>query len=357
MNRRTFLQRCALISGVAGFSRWLSACAGAPRQPAVNPSAARWDVVDAHAHPNQFYTDRPRSVDASASLESMREAGMRGACFAAVGDFESAKRGLSVPELAGTREQLARVQAWAEAGRIAVVRRAQEFATGDRGTPAAVLAIEGGDCLEGNPANVDAFYQSGVRLVTLMHYTPNDIGDIMTGTPRHGGLTPFGRQVVERMQSLGMVVDAAHAHPLTLRALAAVTAGPIIDSHTSPAPPAQDGVKLPARMRSWEELEWIARTGGLVCTWPLRTQYGAWQRRTIEDWARETAEIKQRLGIEHVALGTDGGGGLPRRVEGFENYRDLGRLAEALAAAGLAEADIRAYMGGNFVRVFRTCVG
>ena len=58
-----------------------------------------------------------------------------------------------------------------------------------------------------------------------------------------------------------------------------------------------------------------------------------------------------------MALGTDGGGGLPRRVAGYEGYRDLARLADALSAAGLSEADIRAYLGGNFVRVFTVCAG
>jgi membrane dipeptidase len=358
MNRRAFLKRCAMVFGSIALGRWASACAGTPKPPvAGNPSIARWDIVDAHAHPNQFFTGRPRSVDESASLDSMREAGLLGACFAAVGDLESIMRGRSVPELAGTRAQLARVQAWAESGRIAMVRRGPDFTSGKRSIPAAVVAIEGGDCLEGDLANLDVFYRSGVRLITLMHYTPNDIGDIMTGTARHGGLTPFGRQVVARMQGLGLVVDAAHAHSLTLKDIASVASGPIIDSHTSPAPPVQDGLKPPARMRSWEELEWIARTGGIVCTWPLRTQYGGWQRATIEDWARETVEIKRRIGIEHVALGTDGGGGVPRRVASYDGYRDLGRLADALAAAGLSEGDIRAYMGGNFVRVFTACVG
>jgi len=357
MNRRTFLRRCALLSGSLVLGRWVNACAGTPEAPTADISVARWEVVDAHAHPNQFFTERPRTVDGSASLDAMAAAGMRGSCFAAIGDLESTMRGRSVPEFANTRLQLSRVQGWADSGRIALVKRASDFSGGRQGIPAAVVAIEGGDCLEGNPANLDAFYQSGVRLITLMHYTPNDIGDIMTETARHGGLTAFGRQVVARMQGLGMVVDAAHAHPLTLKDIVAVSSGPIIDSHTSPAPPEQPGLKPPGRMRSWEELEWIARTGGIVGTWPLRAQYGTWQRSTVADWARETVEIKRRLGIEHVGLGTDGGGGLPRRVAGYASYRDLIRLVDALAAAGLPDADIRAYMGGNFVRVFAACAG
>jgi membrane dipeptidase len=356
MDRRTFLKCCAVLPGAGTIARVLLACAESPR-PVTDPSAARWEVVDAHAHPNQFFSDRPRTADGSASLDSMRESGIHGACFAAVGDLESTMRGRSVPELANTRRQLARIQAWAESGRIAIALSGRELAAGTSGVPVAVPAIEGGDCLEGDLTHLDEFHRSGVRLITLMHYTPNDIGDIMTGTPRHQGLTPFGRRVVERMQALGIVVDAAHAHALTLKDIVAAAAGPIIDSHTSPAPAQQGDQKPPARMRSWQELEWIAGTGGLVCTWPLRTSYGDWQRATLDDWARETVEIRGRLGIEHVGLGTDGGGGLPRRVAGYTGYRDLAHLADALAAAGMSEADIRAFMGGNFVRVFARCTG
>lgn len=356
MDRRCFLKRCAACLGGGTVARILLACAESSRgEPAR--SAARWVVVDAHAHPNQFFTERPRSPDGSASLDDMQAVGMRGACFAAVGDLESTMRGRSVPELANTRRQLTRIQAWAESGRITLALTGRELAVGAAGLPVAVPAIEGGDCLEGDLANLDEFHRAGVRLITLMHYTRNDIGDIMTEPARHEGLTVFGRRVVERMQALGIVVDVAHAHPLTLKGIVAVAAGPVIDSHTSPAPAQQGDRKPPARMRSWQELEWIARTGGLVCTWPLRTSYGDWQRATVDDWARETVEIRRRLGIEHVGLGTDGGGGLPRRVDGYAGYRDLGRLADALAAAGMSEGDIRAFMGGNFVRVFARCAG
>lgn len=356
MDRRTFLRCCAALPGVGTIARVLLACAESPR-PVTDRSAARWEVVDAHAHPDQFFSDRPRTADGSASLDSMQGSGMLGACFAAVGDLESTMRGRSVPELANTRRQLARAQSWAESGRITLALRGQDLAAGRAGVPAAVLAIEGGDCLEGDLAHLEDFHRSGVRLITLMHYTPNDLGDPMTGPVRHGGLTVFGRRVVERMQALGMVVDAAHAAAPMLKDLVAAAAAPVIDSHTSPAPVAVAGLKLPARMRSWQELEWIAGTGGQVCTWPLRTSYGDWQRATLDDWARETVEIRRRLGIEHVGLGTDGGGGLPRRVDGYAGYRDLARLADALAAAGMSEGDIRAYMGGNFVRVFARCAG
>ena len=361
MNRRTFMKYCALFASNAALGRLLLACAHGPAAPAPEyPPIAPMNVVDAHAHPDQFFTERPRKIDASASMDSIRESGILGCSFAAVGDMESLRRGYPGHDFEDTRRQLSRVLEWAEAGSVLIARTEKDFTAGGRRTPRAVLSIEGGDCFQGELSKLDAFHQSGVRLVTLMHYTVNDIGDIMTEAPRNKGLTAFGKQIVERMQRLGMMVDVAHAHPLTLEGIATVSSKPLIDSHTNPAPlsrPPQGSEKMLQRMRSWDEMEMIAKTGGLVCTWPLKSEYGGWQRLSLEDWARETVEIKSRLGMDHVGLGTDGGGQLPRRISSFKDYRDLGKLAAALANAGLSEDDIRAYMGGNFLRVFRTCVG
>jgi microsomal dipeptidase-like Zn-dependent dipeptidase len=78
---------------------------------------------------------------------------------------------------------------------------------------------------------------------------------------------------------------------------------------------------------------------------------------TFLDWATEILEMKKRLGMEHVGLGTDGGGGLPKLIEGYRDIKDLVHLAAAMEEVGLSQEDIRAYMGGNFYRILRTCIG
>ena len=113
----------------------------------------------------------------------------------------------------------------------------------------------------------------GVRSICLMHYTINEIGNIATENPKHNGLTHFGKRVVEKMPEMGMVVGVAHAHSLTLKDIAAINSRPIMDSHTSPAPvgnPSESTEKAIRRMRSWKEMEWVAKTGGVIGTWPLR---------------------------------------------------------------------------------------
>ena len=83
--------------------------------------------------------------------------------------------------------------------------------------PGAILTIEGGDALMGDVNRVNSFYAMGVRLMVLVHARNNDLGDVMSPRagrdpgPANGGLTATGESIVTRMQSLGMLVDLAHA--------------------------------------------------------------------------------------------------------------------------------------------------
>lgn len=361
MKRRNFLKFLAMLGLGPSASRFLFSCA----EPSITLEAAHsatkpLDIFDAHAHPDQFFSERPPRVDQSASMESIRAAGVLGCSFSAVGDLVAISRGhLSGSESVATLNQLARVQKRIDAGQLRVVKKPADVLAGEKTHPRAVLAVEGGDCLQGELGQLDAFYDLGVRSVGLMHYTINDIGDICTEKPKHNRLTPFGKRVVERMQNLGMVVDVAHAHSLTLKEIAAISSKPIMDSHTHPAPvgsSSENNDKGHRRMRSWDEMEGVAKTGGIVCTWPLRYTHEGWRRESFDDWAREIVQMKSRLGIEHVALGTDGGGMLPSLIASYRDYRDLPKLAAAMEKAGLSAGDIQAYMSGNFLRVLHACV-
>ena len=70
-----------------------------------------------------------------------------------------------------------------------------------KGLPCAILAIEGSDPLEGDLSQVKFFYDIGVRMLQLMHYRTNEIGDIQTEDARHKGLTAFGRDMVQEINN------------------------------------------------------------------------------------------------------------------------------------------------------------
>ena len=67
----------------------------------------------------------------------------------------------------------------------------------------------------------------------LVHYTPNDIGDFQTGAVVHGGLTPFGAEVIRACNRLGVVVDVAHATADTVKQAVKVASKPLLLSHTA----------------------------------------------------------------------------------------------------------------------------
>jgi membrane dipeptidase len=311
-------------------------------------------ILDAHAHPNQFHTPAPRHYDGTSTLKSIRAVGMCASCFAVLGDVPSSKHSWSPETMWGAKSQLERGHDLVRSRKIKLIQKTSDISSllNQEEPPGAILAIEGGDPLAGNPANLLEFYQAGVRIITLVHYRINEIGDIMTETPRHKGLTNAGRMIVQRMQDLGIVVDVAHAHANTLAQIAEISQRPLLDSHTSPCP--GDEPSSCRRFRTWKEMETIAKTEGIVCTWPIGT--GA-RRSTFMDWALEILEMKKRLGMEHVGLGTDGGGGLPAFIKGYSDLRDLRKLASAMENVGLSREDIAAYMGGNLYRLLQKCIG
>lgn len=311
-------------------------------------------IADPHAHPYPLFGSR--SFDRSTpTIESMQQIDMALCAFAAVGDMTYMRGRFGTP-FTDTLGQLGQVKRLEEKGQIRLILKTADLSAlqPPRRTIAGLMAIEGGDALEGQLKNLEAFHDYGVRMLTLMHERDNELG-FNQRSSSDGPLTAFGIQVVERMNQLGMVVDVAHAKTETLRSIVTTSVRPVIDSHTSPAQ--SDEERQPSRrLRTWEEMEWIANTGGVVCTWPFAYAGKNSERTTLNHWAEEIVLMKSRLGIEHCGLGTDGGGGLPRFIQGWNSIAALPALVDAMRAAGLSQADIAAYVGGNFLRVLGKCL-
>lgn len=340
MNRRDFLKTAAL--GLAGLC-WPGCAGNQTPAPSVPPAWAGLKVADAHAHP-QGILDRYDTT--MPTLGMLNQAGVTLSVAAAVGDWPALMRSTGNPKAEAARS-IKSIANWRADGRARLISRRADLENLRLPGPVAILpAIEGGDALLGQLENLDYFYNElGVRLITLLHYQSNHIGEPQTIYPSPNGLTPFGRRLVERMNRLGVVVDVAHAQHNTLKGVAEVAGRPLLDSHTHLT---SDGQPQPfTRFRGWAEMELVAATGGLVCTWPLARG----TRTTLAAWAAETVQIKQHLGMEHVGLGTDGGGNLDRTVQGWSSIVDWPALAQALAQAGLSNADIQAYFYGNLERV------
>jgi microsomal dipeptidase-like Zn-dependent dipeptidase len=363
LNRRLFLKTLGISTLALGVGDAL-ALADARRAADDRALLKGLRIIDAHAHPERYLSEGQRPENSS-TVKLMTEMGVAASVFAAVGNRVFLSGGqLSGSEFDNTKIQL---DHWKDgivrSGKVKLVLKASDIPKAPKpgNVPGCILAIEGGNALEGNPERVSEFYVYGVRMITLVHFSNNELGDCMQDLgspgfrPRNGGLTAAGRGVLERMQELGMVVDVAHADSRTLRQIAGITKRPIVDSHGNPCTLAD--TNRCGRFRTWKDMEAVVKTGGVICTWTWGMTQGKTKRETFLDWAAEIAEMKKRIGMEHVGLGTDGGGGIPRFVEGYRNIRDLSQLVKAMQETGFTREEIAAYMGGNTCRVLEACIG
>ncbi len=206
------------------------------------------------------------------------------------------------------------------------------------GIAAGLLSIEGAHALDGDPANVEAVADLGIRMISPAHFFDTAFGGSAHGMEQ-GGLTPKGREMVRRMEARGVILDVAHCSARTIDDALEVSTRPVIASHTGVR-----GVLDNARNLSDAHLDGIAATGGLVGIgfWP--TASGGNDAAAI---ARSIAYAVGRVGADHVALGSDWDGAVPVPFDAANTVR----LTDALLDVGLDEAAIRAVMGENVLRV------
>lgn len=204
----------------------------------------------------------------------------------------------------------------------------------------AILSVEGLQNVEGRLANLDRLYAAGFRMAGLAHFFDNEVAGSMHGL-RKGGLTPLGRQVVRRMEALGMIVDVAHSSHRSVAEILAMARRPVVSSH--------GGVQATCavnRNLTDAEIRGIARTGGVIGV-------GYWDAAvcSVAPNAIVAAieHVRDVAGIDHVGLGSDFDGSV---TTGFDTSR-LAVITQTLRDRGFSDADIAKVMGGNVVRVLR----
>ena len=321
----------------------------------------RHPAIDTHAHPGRSYARSLAADSASGDavafearvVADMRAGRLAAASVAAVADaavLRPTAAGMGVGRdfqpgeaLALYRRQIADLHRVAEVNGLPIIRTPEDL---DRcvggAAPGMIVTVEGGDFLSGDPAGLLAARdRDDVRIITVVHYRPNELADNQTSPPRFNGLSPAGRSVVREMARLGLVVDMAHAAEPAVRQAMEITGGPLLCSHTHIKTAAYDH----PRFITVETARAIAAAGGVVGSWP--SGFGG---STLKDFADRIFALTEVVGPEHVALGTDMDGNYRPTLS---NYRQLPLLVSELLRRGYGEGPVIALVGGNMRRLFR----
>jgi|HubBroStandDraft_4_1064222.scaffolds.fasta_scaffold05605_3 membrane dipeptidase len=316
-------------------------------------------TIDVHSHGGTILGIRGQGGGNSSFTplaEPMRQGGMAVICLAVVSDQPTITlangrlrpaRDPKPGELyAHTQRAFERLHRLVREQALGIVRDSAGLRAARPEQPSVIVAAEGGDFLEGKPERIDEAYQQWqLRHLQLTHYRPNELGDIQTEPAVHGGLTPAGAEVIRRCNRIGVVVDVAHGTYDLVKQAAQVATKPLVLSHTS----------LTERPAAWtrrilpDHARVIASTGGVIGVWPVADYFPSYAA-----YADGFAKMVDVAGIDHVGLGTDlmglvGASTLP-------SYANLPQLAAALRGRFTADETAK-LLGGNYRRVFETCLG
>jgi membrane dipeptidase len=259
--------------------------------------------------------------------------------------------------------------------------KSSDIATAKKaGKVASFLGMEGGHVIENSMGALRAYYDLGVRYMTLTHNVTLDWADAALDSHTHGGLTPFGKEVVREMNRLGMLVDLSHVSTDVMHQALDVSEAPVIFSHTGARALAPTERNVPD-----DVLERMPANGGVVMVYYVpdflnkdalawrtelrkRTpkgsspeqakaikeayikQAGPMPKATVVDVADHIDHIAMVAGKDHVGIGADYCG-----VEtpiGLKDVSTYPVLFAELIKRGWTDADLTKLAGANLVRAF-----
>lgn len=231
---------------------------------------------------------------------------------------------------------------------LVLVTKASDLKKIRKGRIGVILAIEGGDAIEGSLELLRNFRRLGVRIMTLTWNKSNRIGDAaLDSTKPHNGLSKFGKDVVREMEKLHMLIDISHASLKTFWDVYENTKAPFIASHT-----ATNSVRKHRRNLNDEQIQAIGERGGVMGVFFLPGYVSRTKPVRIKHVVEHINHIRDLAGIKAIALGSDFDG-MSKRTKGLEHAGKLPELTKALYREGYSKKDIKKILGGNFLRIFK----
>lgn len=199
------------------------------------------------------------------------------------------------------------------------------------------LTVEGAQALDGDLTQLDHLYEAGVRMISPAHMTDSNIGGSQQGAEKYG-LTELGKAWLKKMDEKNMIIDLAHASATTIDEVLKLSSRPQLVSHSGVR-----GVCPNNRNLTDEQIQKIAAKGGLIGV-------GFWSEATcgknLSDIIKSILYVKNLVGVDHVALGSDWDGYVWTPIDASQ----IGLLTAELNKAGLSKEDLSQIMGNNILQ-------
>jgi membrane dipeptidase len=228
-----------------------------------------------------------------------------------------------------------------------------------------------------SPDQLPALHDLGLRICGLTYNVDTAWASGCTAASG-GGLTDTGKDVVRRLNALGIVIDVSHASMATVRDTCAVSERPVVATHSG-----ADAVFGHARNLPDELAVAIAETGGVIGVPTVPFFLSGAPDADVSSWLDHVDHLVSVVGVDHVAIGTDWPMQLPkwalevllmgearatgfreedrldvtRNLHGFDDYRDFPNLTRGLVARGYDDTAVLAVLGSNALRVFENVWG
>jgi membrane dipeptidase len=240
----------------------------------------------------------------------------------------------------------------------------------------AMIGVENAYPIGLDTANVKRYFDLGARYMSLAHNGHNQFSDSNTGefdnTAKHGGISALGKQIIEKMNYYGIMVDISHPSKEAIRQTITHSKAPVIASHSS----ARALSDHPRNLDN-QQLQWVKESGGVVQTVALaafvnKEKAAAYKKAkdsilkidpkasletikksappvNVSDFVDHIDYIKNKIGIDHVGISSDfdGGGG----IEGWRDASQTYNITLELVRRGYSEQEIGKIWSGNLLRV------
>jgi membrane dipeptidase len=254
------------------------------------------------------------------------------------------------------------------------------------GKIASMIGMEGGHSIDNSLADLRMFHKLGARYMTITHTSNTPWADSATDTPKSGGLSSFGEEVIKEMNWLGMLVDLSHVSPDTMEDAIRVSQAPVIFSHSDARAlndhprnvpdtilqmlPKNGGVIMVTfvpgfvspKVNAWNKLQ-TAEQDRLKAALPndaaaVKAGVDKWTAAnpappaTIAEVADHVDHIRKIAGIDHIGIGSDFDG-ITQTVQDLDNVSTYPRLTAELLRRGYSDEDVKKILGLNILRVMR----